>query len=316
MPITVSAPDLTITSASAPSGEIEGQSILVSWTVQNIGAVEAPGHWYDAIFVGTSPTFGEGSNIFVANFSESDRSSLAAGASYIDSESIVLPAVPAGSGYLFFITNYSNVVDTGGGTQGETDDSNNLYSLPIALSAPDLTVTAASAPSSGTESQSIGVSWSVQNIGAVEAPGSWYDAIYISSSPNFDANDDTYITDFSESGQSPLAAGASYTDNETIVLPASVVTGDEYLIFVTNYYALEGEYNYSEQGETDFTNNTFVVPIMNSAPDLTITGASARRQALRDNPSQYRGQFRTSARSRLPASGTTPSTSAARLHSM
>ena len=79
--------------------------------------------------------------------------------------------------------------------------------MPITVSAPDLTITTATAPTSAVVDSPINVSWTVQNIGSVSAPGKWYDAVYIGSSPTFNASSDTFITSFSESKQSPLAAG-------------------------------------------------------------------------------------------------------------
>ena len=266
MPITISAPDLTITTATAPSSAIEGQAISVSWTVQNIGSVVAPGDWYDAIFLGSSPIFKDSSDTLVDSFYQGDQSPLAAGASYTDNESITLPPATTGSEYLIFVTNYEGVEGSlydSYDIQGETNYTNNTFAVPITVTAPDLTITTATAPSSAILSSSIKVSWTVKNIGSVTAPGDWYDAVYIGSSPTFNADNDTFVTDFSESKQSPLAAGSSYTDSESITLPATAATGSEYLIFVTNYDAVESDpYDLSyEQGETDYANNSFAVPI-------------------------------------------------------
>ena len=277
VPIAVSAPDLTITTASAPSSGIEGQSVSVSWTVQNIGAVEAPGNWYDAVYIGATPTFDAQSDTFLADFSESSQSPLAAGASYTENESITLPTSESDGEYLIFVTNYEGVIGEfyDYGAQAETNYTNNTFALPITVKSPDLTITTASSPSSGIEDQPISVSWTVQNIGAGEAPGNWSDAVYIGSSPTFDPTTDTFIASFSESSQSPLAAGASYIDNESITLPTTEI-GNEYLIFVTNDNAVENNFYSGEyQDETDYSNNTYAVPITVSAPDLTITTASA-----------------------------------------
>ena len=412
VPITVTAPDLTITTATAPTSGIANQSINVSWTVKNIGSVAAPGDWYDAVYIGSSPTFNADNDTFVTDFSESKQSPLAAGSSYTDAESITLPAtIPTGSEYLIFVTNYYAVEGYYYEAQGETDYANNTFSVPITLSAPDLTITTATAPTSATVGSTISVSWTVQDIGSVAAPGDWYDAVYLGSSPTFNASQDTFVTDFSESKQSPLAAGSSYTDTESITLPATaravastlsssptttpsrtscttprrsrarpiiqttllpcrsrsrspdleLVTatapasgiasgtidvswtvqnigavaaagtwydavfigssptfnqlddtlvssfdeagrsplaagvsysvanqsitlpnaaiGSEYLIFVTNYYAVEGD-TFDSQGETSYANNTYAVPITVSAPDLTITTATAPSSAI------------------------------------
>ena len=282
VPITVSAPDLTITSAQAPSSTISGAATSVSWTVKNAGSAGAPGNWNDAVYIGSTPSFSATTDTFVASFRESSQSPLSSGATYTDSESITLPAkAGTGSEYLFFVTNYDAVQQDGSG-QGETNYANNTYSVPITVSAPDLTVTTASAPASAIVGAATSVSWTVKDIGSVAAPGDWYDAVYVGTSSIFNANSDTFVANFSENSQSPLAADASYTDSEKFTLPAPTIAGDDYLIFVTNYYAVENEFYESNQvqGETSYSNNTFAVPIAVSAPDLTITTASAPSSAI------------------------------------
>ena len=271
-PIALSAPDLAVTTATAPTSAIQNGSINVSWTVKNDGSVTAPGNWSDGIYVSSSPTldFNSDNFEFVASFDESKQSPLVPGASYTDSESISLPAdAGTGSEYLFFVTNSDAVLATLGG-QGETNYTNNTFAAPIAVSAPDLTVTTASAPTSTIVGTSINVSWNVKNIGSVGAPGNWEDAVYVGASPNFDAAADTFINSFSASQQSSLAAGASYMDHESITLPPDAglpVPGT--WIFVTNEQAVAGELfdNSEAQGETTATaNNTYSVPITVQAP--------------------------------------------------
>ena len=83
--------------------------------------------------------------------------------------------------YLFVKANYTS------GYQGETDLTNNVSAaIPITLNAPDLVVSAASAPATGTVNASITVNWTVTNQGDVAAPAQWYDSVYISSSNTFD----------------------------------------------------------------------------------------------------------------------------------
>ena len=181
-----------------------------------------PRHWYDAVYVGSSPTFNASSDTYVTSFSENSQSPLAAGASYTDNESISLSVPPTGDEYLIFVTNYYAVDGDSyyGDAQGETNYANNTYAVPITVSALDLTIKTATGPSSAIEGQSIAVSWTVKNIGGVEAPGSWYDAVYIGSSPTFNASSDTYVTSFSENSQS-LAGGRCQLHGQRVDQPVS-----------------------------------------------------------------------------------------------
>ena len=280
VPITVSAPDFTIVTATAPAQAIDGASINVSWTVKNIGNVEAPGDWADAVYLGSSPTFDEFNDTYITSFSQTSHSPLAAGASYTETESITVPTTAtSGAHYVIFVSNDEAVTGDyqSGDAQGETDFTNNSYAVPITLSAPDLTITRATAPSSAILSSPIDVSWTVKNIGSVPVLGDWYDAVYVGSSPTFDPASDILVTSFDESARSSLAAGLTYIDDEFITLPSTLATGSQYLIFVTNYNAVEsnGDDDQNSQGETDYTNNAYDLPITITAPDLTITTATA-----------------------------------------
>ena len=208
------------------------------------------------------------------------------GASYTDNESITLPANAAtGSQYLIFVTNYDAVEgDTyyGSIAQGETDYANNTFAVPITVSAPDLTITTATAPASAI--------WKARS--ACRGP------CRTSAASTPPATGTTRFTSAARhlrrraaiptSPASPRASNRRWRPGPAIrttsrsSLPADAATGSQYLIFVTNYYAVEGDiyYGSNAQGETDYANNTFAVPITVSAPDLTITTAAAPSSAI------------------------------------
>jgi len=141
--------------------------------------------------------------------------------------------------------------------------------------APDLIVSNASVPATGTVGKSIEVSWTVQNQGTSAAPTDWYDRIYLSNDAIFDANADTYITQELISTQTPLAAGASYSITRNINLP-NFATGNRYLIFVAD--------GSGGQGETNETNNTRAVAINLNAPDLIVSEITAPVESLSGQP--------------------------------
>ncbi len=179
-PITVLAPDLTVTAASASeSSAILGSTISVSWTVQNDGGDVLSGFWTDAIYISSSTSL-DGSATLVQYFDESGQAPLFNGDSYTETQDIVLPATATGDRYLLFVTDRYNDLS-------ETNSANNVFAVPITLAAPDLTVTDASAPTTGVAGSTVAVSWTVENQGTVEAPHYWYDSIYISSSDVFDS---------------------------------------------------------------------------------------------------------------------------------
>src|SRR5207249_1014130 len=141
------------------------------------------------------------------------------------SRSVTLPASGAGQRYLLFVTDASN-------QQGEANESNNLRSVAITVIAPDLAITDTSSPADAVLGQPISFSWTVTNQGTVPANADWRDRVYLSRDAVVDGNDLVLVNE-DESGQSPLANGASYTSPHTLTLSGSL-TGDVYLLFVTD----------------------------------------------------------------------------------
>ena len=79
---------------------------------------------------------------------------------------MTLPSWAIGQKYLLFVADDD-------GAQGETNNSNNTYAVPILVVAPDLVVSEASASvSSSSPGETIRVSWTVVNQGSTPAPAS------------------------------------------------------------------------------------------------------------------------------------------------
>jgi subtilase family serine protease len=277
--IDIAAPNLTISTASAPTNAILGQSLAVSWTVANTGSVPANADWYDSVYLSNDTTL-DSSDQQLSSFWQGGRTPLAAGGSYTDSQNITISSylgtgdqnIPissylgTGDRYLIFATDYYSYYYYNN-LQGETDETDNTYVLPISLSAPDLIVTEATAPSSGATSSPINVSWTVKNQGDVAALTDWYDTVYLSSDNILGNFNDIYVTDQYISSQTPLASDGTYTISRTVTLP-NVTSGDYYLFVRTDAY--------SYQGETDETNNySLGIPITIGVPDLIIATATA-----------------------------------------
>ncbi|WP_339379282.1 CARDB domain-containing protein, partial [aff. Roholtiella sp. LEGE 12411] len=263
IPINIKAPDLIISDATAPTNGIANGTIDVSWTVTNQGEVQAPADWYDSIYLSTDNTFSAFSDSFITAQYISTQTPLAAGGNYTINRSITLPNRPAGDYYLLFRTDYYDYYSSN--YQGETDENNNVRAIPITIGVPDLTISAATAPESGALGETIDVSWTVANQGAVTAPADWTDRIYISTDATWDSSD-TLVTSESIASQTPLAAGSNYTINRSITLPNQAPVGSGYLLF-------RADAN-SAQGETDETNNLRAIPFTIDAPNLVVTNGT------------------------------------------
>ncbi|MCA2657680.1 MAG: carboxypeptidase regulatory-like domain-containing protein, partial [Microcystis sp. M049S2] len=267
LPINISASDLRVTSTNAPTSAILGETVELTWTVTNNGTGTASQDWYDVVYLSSNQTL-DSNDVQVTYEWIATQTPLATGASYTISKNVALPSFNPGNQYLLFIADSSNY-------QGEINENNNLTAVAITLTAPDLIVSNASVPATGTVGKSIEVSWTVQNQGTSAAPTDWYDRIYLSNDAIFDANADTYVAQELISTQTPLAAGASYSITRNINLP-NFATGNRYLIFVAD--------GSGGQGETNETNNTRAVAINLNAPDLIVSEITAPVESLSGQP--------------------------------
>jgi len=266
LPIAIAVPDLVVAAATAPTNGIASQSIAVSWTVTNQGTVDAAADWYDSVYLSTNNTFEGFNDIWIASDLISTQTPLLAGNSYTLTRNVTLPNRPAGDYFLLFLAdkNASWWLDN---SQRETDENNNVRAVPITIGVPDLTVSAATAPSSGVLGGALDVSWTVTNTSAVTAPADWSDRIYFSTDEVWNPSSDTLITSEAIATQTPLNAGLSYTVNRTITLPNVASNGSGYLLFVADANA--------NQAESNENNNVRSVPFTLNAPNLTVTGATA-----------------------------------------
>ncbi len=137
---------------------------------------------------------------------------------------------------------------------------------------PDLTVTNLTL---GSPSAVVGnnyylpVTWTVKNQGTWAPPQNWQDAFYLSSN-NFPDSSALLIGSVSRDEPFPLAIGGSYTSSTMLTIPQTTLSGNQYLLVVTD------PQNTIEESNT--ANNTLAAPISLSAPNvkLVISNASAQ----------------------------------------
>lgn len=265
VPIEVGAADLTITTASGPSAAVSGQSINVSWTVQNIGDSSATVEpWYDYVVVSNDQTLDfADQQILVQQINAVQP--LAAGASYTIARSVNLNNVAPGSRYLIFVADRAF-------PQPDSDETNNTFVLPIEISAPDLVPHDFTGPAEARLGETVAVSWEVTNQGAVAALGNWSDVVYLSTDNVFDFGDRFLDSRFTGS-IAPFAPGANYIANLDVEIPSTATEGPHYLLVFVNQFA--------GQAETDKANNVLAIPInlVRPAPNLTVSAASAPASA-------------------------------------
>ena len=174
-------PDLELTSFIIPDTLSPSQALNAAYTVTNTGATAAIGNWRDRIYISAVDTF-DASAVVLSTIYKSGV--VSAGFNYLSAGQITIPATYNGDYYLYFRTDYQNVI-----FEFNSEANNILRTNKIAIVPPDLQVQNLVAPASGFSGQSVNVTWNTLNA----SRGKIYnkpniDAVYISSSPTFDGS--------------------------------------------------------------------------------------------------------------------------------
>ena len=289
--ITAPQDNLVVTNLIAPETAQAGQSITVSWTVQNQGQeATTANYWFDEVYFSLDDVLGNEDDVYLTSVYQDQSSVLAADSGYTTTQEIYLPNYAVGNGYLFVKTDaYNNQLETSG-----TDNTQKI-SFNVTVPETNLVVTDFTAPETAQAGQEITLSWTVENLGSEATTlDYWYDRLYFSTDQILDQNDYYYLADTAfdrkkmtlmegnsiasegenlirlpndfnrpwgdsfladvyvpEFAKLSLGANESYTITLSIVLPDFV--GEGYLFVETD------SYNY--QLETNESDNTQVLAI-------------------------------------------------------
>ena len=264
IPITVDppisgSPNLTIT-ANAPSTGNINDPLDFSWTVENQGDARAAAFWYDYVYLSTDETL-DSSDIFLDIENAQINSPLDPGENYTVSGSSfrgVPDDLGLGDHFLLFVADRFN-------GQPESDETDNVYVHPFSVTGVDLEFASEPVvPTAIARGERADISWTVTNSGNGDTvSNSWQDKVYLSSNSTFEPFDIPIITRTIDNDPT-LAAGDSYTITQQNITSISSTPGTYYLVFETN--------SNSAQSEVDSSNNSRVVPIVVTDPNLTITG--------------------------------------------
>lgn len=216
--------DLAVIAISGPDSVLSGQVITVQWTVQNLGdARTLVSDWHDGMYLSGDSLLNRNQAVLLKRVRHS--ASLAAKASYTQTEQVQLPNGISGEFFLYVITDLENRV-------ADSDPANNFRRMehPLFIQAtelPDLAAIALAGPSESQSGQPVIVRWSGQNTGTGSIlRQAWQDAIFLSADSRLDANDQRLG---SKSRSSPLLAQEVYHDSLEIEIPVHAV-GAYYLI--------------------------------------------------------------------------------------
>ncbi len=253
IPIYIGGPaDLVVTSFNAPSSISTWDTVVITYTADNLGPDAALWPWSDHFFISNDATLDAGD---VNHSGPTNTTSVAAGSSYNRTYNLGGVA-PVGNYYLILKLNaaVNGVV--------ETDTTNNTYTVPITVTQPDLAPTAINPSAPLYSGQMASISWTVANQGngAIGTGPLWRDRLYLSVDNVYDAGDSLLGLRL-PSG--PLAVSGTYDRSLDVTLPG-VTPGTYYLI-------VRVDSSNDITGETSESNNDLSLEVMVEAPPATAT---------------------------------------------
>lgn len=238
VPVAATTPDLRIVSVNVQANANAGQTIPVTWQVDNPGTIATfTGSWQDSIYLSDDNLFNPQNDLLLAKVLH--QGDLAVNDVYNGQANVRLPFNSNGSKFIFVVVDTDDVNAVYEGA----NENNNSKSAPLTIAAaggPDLQVTSITIPATAVASQSFTMSWTVTNTGPVATDNvQWTDYIYLSLDQGLD-NGDILIRTRDHSG--PLAAGLNYQATDTLPLPNGL-TGNYYVIVVTDKTDRQSETN-------------------------------------------------------------------------
>jgi subtilase family serine protease len=264
--------DLAMASLTAPGSTTAGARVTLGGTTRNGGNAAAPAST-TRFYLSTDATVGSG-DVALGVLSVPP---LAAGASSSGSVAVTIPATTAARSY------YVIARADDGSTVSEALETNNATAMPITVSstsAPassalaDLTVTAATYPSTGTAGTSITVGATTRNAGTASA-GASTTRIYLSADAVVGSGD----TALGAVNVPSLAAGASSTATTTVQVPAGLPAGTFYVIARADDAGAVAESNEGNNARAAGTITIAAAPRTSTGPDLVISAVSAPTSA-------------------------------------
>ena len=245
-------PDLQVSSVSAtgpdPSqpGHVQtGQDYTVTYTVTDAGAGDTPARqsqWDDWIFLSRDPILDSG-DMYLGD--EPHTGGLKAGQSYTVTATFQATHNLSGPWYVIVFTDPPTAHKPRGDVFEGDNEANNATATatPLVFDVPppsDLTVQTITVPGAAQSGDSVPLQWTVQNIGAYPADGSWTDSVYLATGPTWSVLD-PLIGQVVHGGV--LDPGGSYTSTLTANLPAAAA-GQYRIIVRTDIFDDVVESNY------------------------------------------------------------------------
>ncbi|MFT5526538.1 MAG: hypothetical protein ACI9HK_004515, partial [Pirellulaceae bacterium] len=255
--------DLAISSVTAPSSADSNETISVTWSGGNFGAIDlVQSTWTDRVYLSADQRFDVIGDIPLRSVSVTE--SLAVGETYTRSADITLPGGIGGEYYLFVRTDANDDVPE------FIFESNNETSADAPLQInrlfADFSLLDASTTTPQTRQGSpVSLEWTMQNVGQGGTVADfWTDGIVVSLDDVYGNEDDTLIGEIRRAG--PVEVNGLYVASAEAILPGNIPVGMVKLFVVANIAGLEAEDGQRQNN----VSAALTVDVTASAPMLTL----------------------------------------------
>ncbi|RYF85822.1 MAG: hypothetical protein EON98_05505 [Chitinophagaceae bacterium] len=210
--ITVSRPDVVVSSIASPTSSTGGKTISIDYAVTNNG----PGTVFSHL---------RKDQLYISNFSAFDASamllstqsfteSLPVGSAVPHSFTYKLPAAATGAKYFYVVANFDS-------TFRETSSANNRSTAAVTLVSAavpsDLMVSAIQLPDTIFTNNNTAISYTVTNSGTGTTVGTWTDSLFVSCNAVFSPSTAYFVARKSQTKS--VGTNNSYTDTFSFVIP-------------------------------------------------------------------------------------------------
>ncbi|MFO7906867.1 MAG: CARDB domain-containing protein [Planctomycetota bacterium] len=270
--IEVEGPDLDVDVVLTDTTAEFGDTLEVTYRVLNDGPGAIAGSVQDRFWLSTDGTLTDATLITSHTAREESSEPLQSGQSYTEAFGLTLPADPTWQDGDYFIVVEADWNDN----QWEENETNNLHAIGISLQQPpvaDLRVNSVTAPTDAQPGQPMDIGWTVENVGDLDASGSWSDSLYVS--PDGTSADAVLVAVVAHSDG--LAVNETYHHDERIEFP-NIGDGDYRFYVVTDsgndVYERLSEVN-NQRATTNQTSVTHpdLTPVELDVPTTAVSGS-------------------------------------------
>lgn len=271
-------PDLIAKNVTVPNSPFSGQSIEVSWEVENVGlGTTGMDEWYDYIYLSADNAFQPELDIYLGGFK--NFTSLNALEAYPNMKNVMLPASTQGTHYIIVVTDADDDLK-------ETNEANNTSiaaSMMVNLSPPpDLVVDSLIVPSNVFSGTSFLITWQTKNQGNGDTPFGQdvKDYIYLSENEDFDPLEAELLGISSlPTGTNSISVNDKAARSRYISISENEI-GFRYIHVVTDQANDVFEHVFEDN---NITSSTPINVILSPAPDLVPKSLSLSKDTVSDN---------------------------------